>query len=133
MKKYRPSNGTEGMGFIEKFCCNCIHGKYEHSGDINDNPCEILSRSFMYDLKDKEYPEEWIYDENNKPCCTAWQKWDWGRDGDPDDPDNPNYRPPDNPNQLVMPFLLDEIGVPEIKFLPSSEQDVEVCDATTVG
>jgi hypothetical protein len=64
-----------------------------------------------YDVKDPEYPREWCYDESGKPTCTAWVKWDWGTDGDPDDPDNPKYRPPDDPNQLCMPFIFDEIGV----------------------
>lgn len=110
MKKYRPSNGTEGEGFIDHFCYNCIHGKYEHTGDLNDKPCDILSRSFMHDLKDKEYPEEWTYDEDGNPTCTAWKKWDWGRDDDGNFI-NPELPPPDDPRQLCMPFIFDELQI----------------------
>src|SRR5689334_13679238 len=101
-KKYRPSNGTEGMVFIECHCMECLHGKYEHTGDLKDKTYEIIYRSFLYDIKDKEYPEEWVYDDSGRPTCTAFIKWDWNNDGDPNDPDNPKYRPPDmdNPNQL---------------------------------
>ena len=114
MKKYRPSNGTEGEGFIDHFCYNCIHGKYEHTGDLNDKPCDILSRSFMHDLKDKEYPEEWTYDESGNPTCTAWKKWDWGRDDDGNFI-NPDPPPPDDPNQLCMPFIFDELEINKIQ------------------
>ena len=110
MKKYRPSNGTEGMWFEDKFCDNCINQ--------NPNPdlkpfCEILCNALCYDLSDKEYPSEWTYDVNGKPTCTSFKKWDWGNDGDPNDPENPKYVAPDSPNQLVMPFLLEEIGIKE--------------------
>lgn len=108
-EKYCPSNGTEGEWFMEKHCYCCIHD------NGNDKTCDIMMRSMAYSKNDKRFPEEWTYNENGKPVCTAWKKWDWGRDGDPDDPDNPQYRPPDldNPNQLTMPFIFDEIGVPK--------------------
>lgn len=71
----------------------------------------------MHNLNEKGYPEEWQYNDEGWPVCTAWKKWDWGRDGDPNDPDNPNYRPPDvdNPNQLCLPFLFDELGIKKIQ------------------
>ncbi len=110
-KKYCPSNGTEGMGFIEHFCDNCIH---QHPDPNNPKQCIILCRTMCYNINDKEYPEEWIYDENDKPTCTAWKKWDWGRDDDGNwiEPPPP---PVDDPNQLCFPFLLDEIGVNDLK------------------
>jgi hypothetical protein len=111
-KKYRPSNGTEGESFIYDHCHACIHGKYEHTGDIDDKPCDILSRSFFLNVDDREYPEEWTYDEHGKPTCTAWRKWDWGRDDD-GNWNNPPEPPTDDPNQLCMPFIFDEIGVPK--------------------
>lgn len=110
LKKYRPSNSTEGMGFIDHYCCNCIHGKYEHTGDTNDNPCEILIRSFFLDINDKDYPEEWQYNENNEPVCTAWKKWDWGRDDDGNF-NEPPESPIDDPRQLCFPFILDELNI----------------------
>lgn len=110
-RKYRPSNGTEGMSFIDTYCYNCIHGKYEHTADTNDKPCDILSRSFLFDLNDKEYPEEWQYDDSGNPICTEWRKWDWNKDDD----GNWNDPPPiwDDPNQLCFPFVFEEIGIYE--------------------
>ena len=114
MKKYCPSNGSEGEEFITHFCYNCIHGKYEHTGDLNDKPCDILSRSFAFDINHKDYPTEWTYDENGKPTCTAWIKWNWARDDDGNWIDPPET-PPDNPNQLVMPFIFDELEINQLQ------------------
>jgi len=102
-KKYRPSNGTEGMLFISDFCENCIHEKFMHTQDHNDKQCDILDRSFLHEVDEPEYPSEWTYDEDGSPTCTAHVKWDWGDDGDPDDPDNPKApKPPPPPNQLNL-------------------------------
>jgi len=57
-KKYMPSNGSEGDLFLGKFCMNCIHGKYEHTGDIEDDPCTILTVSFLYNIDEEGYPSE---------------------------------------------------------------------------
>lgn len=112
MRKYRPSSGSEGMYFIATWCHNCIHGKYEHTGDLNDKPCEIITRSFMCDINDKDYPEEWQEKDDGSALCTAWVKWDWGRD------DDGNFKEPppppiDDPNQLCMPFIFDEMNIPK--------------------
>lgn len=109
-KPYRPSNGTEGCSFIETYCMNCIH---ENPDPEKDPKCDIQTLTMCLDLNDPEYPKEWIYDENNKPCCTAFKKWDWGNDGDPDDPNNPKYVQPDDPNQLCLP--LSDLVPQEIK------------------
>lgn len=106
-RKYQPSNGTEGMWFTEKFCDQCLHQDPNPEGDKH---CDIFCRSFVYSVKDPEYPSEWTYDDEGNPTCTNWQKWDWGNDGDPDDPDNPKAPPPPpDPNQLDMfPLYPDE-------------------------
>lgn len=104
IKPYRPSNGSEGDWFTSKFCSNCFHGKYEHTGDVNDKPCVIIDASFC------GYAKEWIYDEQMKPGCTAFVKWDWNQDDDGNWNDPPP-EPIDDPNQLCMPFIFDEIGI----------------------
>lgn len=106
MKKYRPSNGSEGDWFMDKYCMNCLHCDPNPEGK---KQCEILLRSLVYGANEPEYPTEWTYDENDKPICTSYTKWDWGKDGDPDDPDNPNAPIPVDPNQLCIPFIFDEI------------------------
>lgn len=108
MKKYRPSNGTEGMGFCEMFCEQCIHEKFIHTQNDADKKCDILSRTLMHDVEDPEYPEEWTYDSEGNPTCTAFQKWDWGNDGDGwNDLPEPE---PEDPNQMCFPFVMDEIN-----------------------
>lgn len=56
-----------------------------------------------------EYPQEWCYNDQGHPHCTKFVKWDWDNDGDPGDRDNPKAPMPDNPNQLCMPFITDDI------------------------
>lgn len=107
MKKYRPSNGTEGMIFTDHFCDRCMN---QHTDPDHPKQCMILCRTMVYDVNDKDYPEEWTYDENDRPTCTAWKKWDWGRDDDGNWID-PIETPPDNPNQLLMPFIFDELEI----------------------
>ena len=110
---YRPSSGTDGDYFIEGNCHSCIHGKYEHTGDTDDLPCDIVTRAFLFAPPDKEYPKEWIY-EKGEPKCTSRVPWDW----DQDDDGNWNCPPkpePINPNQLVMPFIFEEIENNTIK------------------
>lgn len=109
-KTFMPSNGTEGMIFTTAFCENCIHEKFIHTAQDGDKQCDIFSRSILhwYEPEHPDYPKEWIYDKEGWPICTAWKKWDWGRDdeGGWNDPPEPE---PYNPNQLVFPFMFDEI------------------------
>lgn len=107
-KKFRPSNGTEGEIFMDAFCYRCIHEKWSHTQNDNDAKCGILSATMIYDYKDEKYPSEWTFAENGYPVCTAWKHWDWGgRNGE--DINEPPPPPIDDPRQLVMPFLIDEI------------------------
>lgn len=92
-KPYRPSNSDEGFWFISKFCENCIHGKYEHTMDLNDKPCEILSRSMFGQAN------EFVYDQDNKPSCTAFRKFQWEQNENGEWNEAP---PPLDPNQLNL-------------------------------
>lgn len=101
MKKYRPSNGTEGDWFTSNHCDHCMN----ENPDPDSKPkCDILSRTMIFDLHESEYPAEWCYNDQNQPTCTAYKKWDWGTMGDPLDRDNPNYIQPRDLNQLQFPF-----------------------------
>jgi len=99
MKPYQPSNGTEGSYFMEDFCFHCIHCDPDPEGE---KQCEILCDTMVFNIGDKEYPKEWIYDSLGKPTCTAYVNWNWGEDGDPDDPDNPKAPIVPDPNQKDM-------------------------------
>ena len=107
IKKYRPSNGDEGMWFTSTHCDHCIN---QHPDPDNKKQCNILMRTMCYDTHEKEYPEEWTYDDKDKPSCTAYVKWDWGKDDDGNYIEPP---PPPDPNQLCMPFIFDELNIPK--------------------
>jgi len=69
--KYKPSNGTEGMSFMDKFCDRCLFG----------DDCDILGDTMVYDVDDNKYPKEWICDfvkgEGFKnPRCTKFMQKD---------------------------------------------------------
>lgn len=68
-KPYRPSNGTEGEFFREKFCYQCAKDNYP------DGPfCKIIRKTIIYRADDPNYPREWVYDPNRHPTCTAFEK-----------------------------------------------------------
>lgn len=62
-KRYRPSNGTDGMRFMSRFCEVCEH----------ESVCEIHMESMSFDKDEDDYPMEWTYDSNENPTCTAFQ------------------------------------------------------------
>lgn len=110
-RKYCPSNGTEGEWFISKFCANCIHERWLHDPENCDDSgkCEILSNSMLYNYNEPGYPKEWIYDENDKPSCTSFSKWDWGNGDDGNGFNEPTPIEPDDPMQLCFPFIIDDM------------------------
>ena len=76
-KKYRPSNGTEGDIFIGHWCASCARDKHASEGkpieECEDNElCPILGKTMAHDVDDPEFPGDWIYDGDGKPCCTSW-------------------------------------------------------------
>lgn len=108
IRKYRPSNGSEGCWFEDKFCGQCKH----QNPDPDKKPqCDISLHAFMFDLSDKEYPLEWQYDKDGKPTCTAFINWNWDDDSDGNaPPENPDS---DDPNQLMLFSITDDILKPE--------------------
>ena len=66
-KPFQPSNGTEGMVFMDAFCCKCKHGQ-------PDGFCEITFASMDYKPDDPEYPDEWKFDKDGWPVCTKFEK-----------------------------------------------------------
>ena len=77
MKKYQPSNGTEGSIFMAKHCEQCIHEKFIHTAKDGDKQCDIATRSMIHNINDDEYPEEWTFDRLNQPICTKFKKHEW--------------------------------------------------------
>jgi len=71
MKLYRPSNGTEGMCFMDGWCAHC---HYEQGG----RECKVLMRTLIFDEYDDEYPREWCY-RDGVPVCTRFKEPEQGR------------------------------------------------------
>ena len=76
-KKYRPSNGTSGSAFIEHWCGNCArdlpaNGTKHFDDCAQDELCGIIGRTFAFDVDDIDYPREWCYGEDGRPCCMAF-------------------------------------------------------------
>lgn len=67
---YRPSNGTEGMIFEERFCHYCRHVAN----------CEIPLLAMTHDLQDPEYPPQWRFDAGGFPTCTDFEDRIHGKD-----------------------------------------------------
>ena len=63
IKKYRPANVTEGYDFQEDFCYNCAKDM---------DTCSILLDAELYNVDNTGYPEEWQYNSDDQPVCTAF-------------------------------------------------------------
>ena len=69
IKRYQPSNGTEGDIFYGHFCAHCTR-------EAGNRECMIYLKTMFHKVTDKEYPREWRYDENGNPMCTAFKDAD---------------------------------------------------------
>ena len=67
---FRPSSGTMGESFHARFCHRCERDRRYR--ETEEDPCEILGRTFFYDIDQPEYPREWRYDSDGDPTCTAF-------------------------------------------------------------
>lgn len=65
---YRPANSEEGEWFMAKFCDHCIHD--------TSNKCRIKELTLILDEDDPDYPQEWVYSDEDKPTCTAFEQID---------------------------------------------------------
>lgn len=99
-RPFRPCNGTEGDVFTTAFCDHCRHNNPDPEGSPQ---CDILTRTMVYDVKDPDYPKEWIQDFNgNNPRCTAYSFHDWEQ-GEPEE----IFQEP--PNQIRIPLEPEDL------------------------
>ena len=90
-RKYRPSNGSEGVSFCEDFCDQCKFCGWTLDGEPKEPNCDILIRSLTFGIDEPEYPEELTYTDGKGPNCSKFQKWDWTKgDPEPEEIINPN-------------------------------------------
>lgn len=76
LKRYRPSNCTEGAEFISHWCGHCardlaLNGAKIYYQCTDDELCSIVAATYAYDVNDEDYPREWVHDEDG-PRCTAF-------------------------------------------------------------
>jgi len=64
---YRPSNGSEGMDFLARWCDRCAK-------DAGGKVCDIIAETMARDVDDKNYPKEWVYEAPaGEGRCTAFE------------------------------------------------------------
>lgn len=71
-QRYIPSNGTEGMAFIDAWCTHCAHDRAMCEGEpveeCDDRElCQIIARS----MADGGAPE-WVFGSDGQPRCTEF-------------------------------------------------------------
>ena len=74
-KPYRPGSGTEGMAFDEVWCAHCERDREYREEGPDAAPvigCQIIADTFAFEIDDQNYPKEWVYGRDGKPCCTAF-------------------------------------------------------------
>ena len=71
-KPYRPSSGTEGCAFDDVWCSQCARDAKFRETDDGEDGCKILADTLCFDIKDENYPKEWVYGHDGRPCCTAF-------------------------------------------------------------
>ena len=69
---YQPSNGIEGMAFMDDFCDQCSRDEKYKETQAAEDGCGILVRTLVLSIGDPGYPTEWIYDGDGRPTCTAF-------------------------------------------------------------
>jgi hypothetical protein len=71
-KPYRPSHGIDDLQFRAKFCdrCKLLERDDEEFGSY---PCPILDNALLFAIDDKDYPKQWVYDDEGRPTCTAFE------------------------------------------------------------
>lgn len=67
---YRPANGTEGEGFVARWCGKCARDAAFRADE--GNSCQIVAATMAFGITDPQYPTEWIIGERG-PVCTAWE------------------------------------------------------------
>lgn len=79
-KPFRPGNGTLGDIFDSQWCAKCKRDAQIRKAESEGNAraadyascCPILTRTLALDIGDPDYPKEWVWGEDGKPCCTAF-------------------------------------------------------------
>ena len=77
IRAYRPSNGCEGMDFMDRWCVRCWRDAAYDDG-CSGAGCEIAARALAFHEDDPDYPKEWVEDDALGPRCTAFEPIETG-------------------------------------------------------
>ena len=72
-KPYRPSNGSEGEMFSDRYCDDCKRDAGFQETQDEALGCPIIAASMAFDVGDEGYPKEWIYGDDGQPTCTVFE------------------------------------------------------------
>lgn len=73
---YRPSNGTEGEIFMERFCYRCKRDAAFQENQDGEYGCPIILATMTHNVDEPGYPPEWISDDDCglvNPRCTQFE------------------------------------------------------------
>lgn len=82
VRLYRPSTGTEGIGFMESWCSRCKrdalwNGTAQDPDRVGDDDlCQIIARSYAFTVDEPGYPQEWVVQQDGTPACLAFEAVD---------------------------------------------------------
>lgn len=69
-QKWRPSNGTEGEIFSERWCAGCRRDA-AFRADEGDS-CPIICNAMAFDTGHPDYPAAWQYGPDGQPICAEF-------------------------------------------------------------
>jgi len=78
-KLFRPSCGSEGMDFMDRFCDRCERDAAFQRDPFNNDGCSIAAATMALQVDEEGYPKEWIYGDDGEPTCTAFVAISEGR------------------------------------------------------
>lgn len=73
-KKYRPSTGSEGADFMDRFCDRCKRDEAFQRDPGNNDGCAIAARTMAHSIDEPGYPSEWTFDDDGFPYCSAFER-----------------------------------------------------------
>lgn len=73
-KPYRPSNGTEGQMFEDRFCCHCRKFVDEEADEDEAAGCRLPDLAMLYEISDPKYPKQWVFDADGRPTCKEFEQ-----------------------------------------------------------
>jgi hypothetical protein len=69
---YRPSNGTEGLIFMGRFCGRCERDRAYREDPEHNEGCPLIAYALAFEIDHPKYPKEWVRDVDSDPTLIGW-------------------------------------------------------------